>query len=75
MIDIFDAAEFRADAVAALAESGPEVRAVAVWCSREEGSIRVWPQAHADNRRSRVLARIARYEFPCDPDTLVIVSR
>lgn len=44
---------------------------VARW-QDEYGNTYEWPQGLADNRRSRVLARIARYGMGCDPTTLTI---
>lgn len=37
-----------------------DVKDIAVWVG-ESGSTYTWPQGMKDNRRSRVLARIARY--------------
>jgi hypothetical protein len=47
------------------------VYAVATWSDADGNQYR-WPQGTRDNRRSRVLARIARYGIECDPTTLVI---
>lgn len=44
---------------------------VARW-EDEYGNTYEWPQGLADNRRSRVLARIARRSMACDPRTLTI---
>jgi hypothetical protein len=53
-----------------MTNTGPTY-AVAHW-EDEWGNHYTWPQGTIDNRRSRVLARIARYDMACDPDTLVI---
>ena len=66
--------DLRAEALAALAVADDTVHAVAIW-SDVSDSVHLWPQAIADNRRSRVLARINRYGIPCDADTLIIVRR
>lgn len=50
-----------------------DVVAVARWSAGDgSGTTYSWAQATIDNRRSRVLARIARYGIECDPSTLVI---
>lgn len=41
---------------------GPGLWRVAAWID-EAGNTYVWPQHTADNRRSRVVARMARYEL------------
>lgn len=54
-------------------DAQPDVRAVAFWSSAD-GSTAQWPQATVDNRRSRVLGRIAAL-LGEQPDDLVIVRR
>lgn len=74
MMDQAEAARLLSDPVT-LAQAktyGPEVRAVAVWVG-ESGSVYFWPQAMVDNRRSRVLARIARMEGMEQPVRLHII--
>ena len=51
--------------------TAPTVKAIATW-SDQDGNTYTWPQALADNRRTRVLARIHRFQIPCDESTLVI---
>lgn len=46
-------------------------RVIARW-SDADGNTYEWPQGLADNRRSRVLARIHRYEIPCVEATLTL---
>lgn len=48
-----------------------DVKAIATWLDHD-GSDYTWPMATVDNRRSRVLARIVRFNIPCDPTTLTI---
>ena len=54
--------------------SEPATRTVAFW-QGDRGDTYVWGHATVDNRRSRVLARIAWYGDDCLPDTLVLVNR
>lgn len=49
------------------------IKAVARW-SDVGGTTYEWPQGTSDNRRSRVLARIRRFEIPCDESTLKITK-
>jgi len=49
------------------------VRAIAEWVD-EYGNTHCWPMATADNRRSRVLARIARFQIPIIPESLLITN-
>lgn len=46
---------------------------VAVWMDMD-GCHYSWPMATKDNRKSRVLARIARFGISCDPATLKIIK-
>lgn len=49
------------------------IYAIARW-DDEYGCHYAWAQGTKDNRRSRVLARIKRYNIPCDPSTLQIIK-
>jgi hypothetical protein len=52
----------------------PDLRAVAFWLD-EFGDAHEWGQATVDNRRGRVLQRMARYGFKHAGGTLEIVHR